>query len=172
VSGRLIVDRARADEAAIIANLMQLYIHDFSELWFDRATEGELGPDGRYADYPGLETYWCDPARQAWLFRLNDAPVGFALINGIAHSPTPIDRAVAEFFVVRKHRRRGVGQAAAHGLFGSAWGVWEAATARRNATARAFWRRAAETYPGVRDIVEEDRRDALWDGAVLTFRVG
>ena len=82
------------------------------------------------------------------------------------------DRAVAEFFVVRKHRRRGVGLAAAHALFGSAWGVWEAAVVRRNAGALAFWRQAASTYPGVRDVVEEDRHDARWDGAVLRFRVG
>lgn len=172
MSTGLVASRAGVDEAATIANLMQFYLHDFSELWFDREIEGELGPDGRYADYPGLETYWRDPAREAWLFRIKSLPVGFALVNDVAHSPTPIDRAVAEFFVVRKHRRRGVGLAAAHALFGSAWGVWEAATVRRNVGARAFWRRAAETYPGVRDVVEEDRHDARWDGAVLTFRVG
>ncbi|ATC23138.1 GNAT family N-acetyltransferase [Caulobacter vibrioides] len=172
MSAGLVVSRAGADEAAIIANLMQFYLHDFSELWFDRAVEGELGPDGRYSGYPGLETYWRDPVREAWLFRIGGLPVGFALVNDFAHSPTPIDRAVAEFFVVRKHRRRGVGLAAAHALFGSAWGVWEAATVRRNTAARAFWRRVAETYPGVRDVVEEDRQDARWDGEVLTFRVG
>lgn len=168
----LAVTRAGADEAPIIANLMQLYIHDFSELWFDREVEGELGPDGLYSGYPGLETYWTDPSREAWLFRINGLPVGFALVNDVAHSRSPIDRAVAEFFVVRKHRRRGVGIAAAHALFGTAWGVWEAAVVRRNAGALAFWRQAAASYPGVRDIVEEDHDDTLWNGAVLRFRVG
>lgn len=172
MSGGLVVSRAGADEATIIANLMQFYIHDFSELWFDREVEGELEPDGRYSDYPGLEAYWRDPSHEAWLIRIGGRPAGFALVSDVAHSQTPIDRSVAEFFVVRKHRRRGVGLAAAHALFNSAWGVWEAATVRRNTAARAFWRRAAETYPGVRDIAEEDRQDALWDGAVLTFRVG
>lgn len=167
----LVVSRARAEAAPIIGNLMQFYVHDFSELWFDRA-EAELEADGRFSDYPDLETYWSDPAREAWLFRINDRPVGFALVNDVAHAPTPVDRAVAEFFVVRKHRRRGVGIAAAHALFGSAWGVWEAAVVRRNAGALAFWRRAAQSYPGVRDVVEEDRHDARWDGAVLRFRVG
>lgn len=172
MSQGLVVARAGPDEAPIIANLMQLYIHDFSELWFDRAAEGELEPDGRYSDYPGLSLYWSDPAREAWLFRIGDRPVGFALVNDAAHAPTPVDRAVAEFFVVRKHRRRGVGQAAAHALFGSAWGLWEAAVVRRNIGALAFWRAAIASYPGVRDIVEEDRHDARWDGAVLRFRVG
>lgn len=170
--GKLVVERAAADEAHIIANLMQLYIHDFSELWFDREVEGELGPDGRYSDYPDLETYWTDPTREPWLFRVNGLPVGFALVNDIAHSRTPIDRAVAEFFVVRKHRRRGVGLAAAHALFGTSWGVWEAAVARRNTGALAFWRKAAASYPGVRDLVEVDHDDAMWNGTVLTFRVG
>ena len=168
----LVVARAGADEAPIIANLMQLYIHDFSELWFDRDVEGELEPDGRYSDYPDLDAYWSDPTRQPWLFRIGDRPVGFALVNDVAHSPTPVDRAVAEFFVVRKHRRQGVGLAAAHALFGSAWGVWEAAVVRRNTGALTFWRQVAASYPGVRDLVEEDRSDAQWDGAVIRFRVG
>jgi predicted acetyltransferase len=167
----LVVSRAGAEAAPVIANLMQLYIHDFSELWFDRA-EAELEPDGRFSDYPGLDDYWTEPTREAWLFQVQGRPVGFALVNDIAHAPTPVDRAVAEFFVVRKHRRRGVGIAAAHALFGTAWGVWEAAVVHRNAGALAFWRRAAESYPGVRDLVEEDRHDAQWDGAVLRFRVG
>lgn len=171
-AGDLVVSRADADAAPIIANLMQLYIHDFSELWFDREAEGELGPDGRYADYPHLDLYWTDPTRQAWLFRIKSLPVGFALVNEIAHSRTPVDHAVAEFFIVRKHRRRGVGLAAAHALFGTAWGVWEAAVVRRNLGALAFWRRAAASYPGVRDLVEEDHDDALWNGAILRFRVG
>lgn len=170
--GALAVSRAGPDEASIVANLMQFYIHDFSELWFDREVEGELSADGRFSDYPGLASYWTHPAREAWLFRIGGLPVGFALVNDVAHSTTPVDRAVAEFFVVRKHRRRGVGLAAAHALFGTAWGVWEAATVRRNTVARTFWRRAAESYPGVRDIVEEDRDDTLWNGAVLRFRVG
>jgi predicted acetyltransferase len=168
----LVVSRAGADEASIIANLMQFYIHDFSELWFDREVEGELGPDGRYSDYPGLDAYWTDPTREPWLFRVNGLPVGFALVNTVAHSDAPIDRSVAEFFVVRKHRRRGVGLAAAHAMFGTAWGVWEAAVVRRNVGALAFWRRAAASYPGVRDLVEEDHDDAMWNGAVLRFRVG
>lgn len=172
MSEGVVVSRAAPEEAPIIANLMQLYIHDFSELWLDREVEGELGADGRYSDYPGLETYWRDPVRQAWLFRIKGLSVGFAFVDDVAHSPIRIDRAVAEFFVARKHRRRGVGLAAAHALFGSASGVWEAATVRRNAAARTFWRRAAESYPGIRDVVEEDRHDARWDGAVLTFRVG
>ncbi len=172
MTSSLVVSPASADEAPIIANLMQLYIHDFSELWFDRAAEGELEPDGRFSDYPALESYWLDPTREPWLFRIEGRPVGFALVNQIAHSVTPVDRAVAEFFVVRKHRRRGVGLAAAHALFGTAWGVWEAAVVRRNIGALSFWRQAAASYPGVRDIVEEDHDDALWNGAVLRFRVG
>lgn len=172
MSDGLVISRAGADEAHVIANLMQFYIHDFSELWFDREVEGELEPDGLYCGYPGLETYWRDPSRQAWLFRVRGLPVGFALVNDVAHSVTPVERAVAEFFVVRKHRRRGVGLAAAHALFAATPGLWEAAVVRRNVGALAFWRRAAASYPGVRNLVEADHDDALWNGSVLRFRVG
>ena len=86
MSEGVVVSRAAAEEAPIVANLMQLYIHDFSELWFDREVEGELEADGRYSNYPELETYWRDPGRQAWLFRIKGLPVGFALVEiGRAH---------------------------------------------------------------------------------------
>ena len=80
-SDSLVVSRAGPAQAPIIANLMQLYIHDFSELWFDRAGEGELGPDGRYSGYPGLDTYWTDPTREPWLFRVDGLPVGLMLVG-------------------------------------------------------------------------------------------
>ena len=103
------------------------------------------------------------------LFRLEGRPVGFALLNATSHSGHPVDRNVAEFFVVRKHRRSGLGTAAAHALFAQRPGRWEAAVARPNTAALAFWRRAVESCPGVEAIEETDHATPAWNGPILRF---
>lgn len=163
------VERASADQRPAIAQMMQLYIHDFSEHW--AGTErGELQADGRFAPYP-LDAYWTEPERIPLLIHADGHLAGFALINRHAHSGLAADRCVAEFFVVRKHRRAGVGQLAAREIFSRWPGLWEAAVARRNTGALGFWRQAVAGHPGVSDIEEIDARSEDWDGPILRFRI-
>src|SRR3569623_1758177 len=103
---------AGPERRATLENLFQLYTHDFSDFWTDR-TDGELEEDGRFPQYVHLGSYWTEADRTPYLIRAGGYVAGFALINTFAHSGLPLDHAVAEFFVVRKHRRSGVGFAAA-----------------------------------------------------------
>ena len=162
---------ARAEERDLIANLFQLYTHDFSEFWADRP-EGELGDDGRFADYPYLADYWREPDRIPLIFRIAGRPVGFALINSHSHSGLPVDHNVAEFFVVRKHRRGGTGAAAARAVFSRYPGVWEAAVVRKNTGALSFWRKAVVGHAAVSEIEENDYRTDHWNGPIIRFRIG
>lgn len=148
--------------------MFQLYVHDFSEHWAGQ-DRGELLESGRFADYPGLDRYWREPGRSAWLIRADGHLAGFALLSAHSHSGQPADHDIAEFFVVRKHRRSGVGFEAARQLIGSRPGQWEIAVVRANAGALAFWRRvAAAASP---ELDEQDVDDARWNGAILRFRV-
>jgi len=159
------LERAAPAEAAILQNLLQLYTHDFTEFW----DGGVLGPDGRFQDY-ALATYFERPGWEALLIRAQGAPAGFALVNDQPHSGLPADRSVAEFFVARPYRRQGLGQRAAHALFGAAPGLWEVAVARRNIPAQAFWRRAIDA--AARDWVETfDLAGPDWNGPVFRFRI-
>jgi predicted acetyltransferase len=164
------VTPASPDERQIISNLMQLYVHDFSEFWRDREGEGELEPDGRFGEYP-TETYWRDAGYDPLLIRVGGRLAGFVLVNPISHSGEPLDRNVGEFFIVRKHRRGGVGTAAARAVFRRWPGVWEAAVARRNVGALAFWREAITGCPGASDVVESDVTTELWNGFIFRFRM-
>jgi predicted acetyltransferase len=159
---------ARADQATI-DNLMQLYIHDFSELWTG-TDDGELQDDGRFGPYDFLPDYWVDDDRVPLLVRAEGRLAGFALLNGVTHSRAPADRNMAEFFIARKHRRTGVGLAAAHAIFGRYPGLWEVAVVRRNTGALAFWRRVIGSYALTGSIEEADVASAAWDGAILRFQ--
>lgn len=163
------VDLARPEERAALENMLQLYIHDFSEFWHDRP-EGELQDDGGFPPY-ALDALWERPDYVPLLLRRGGSLIGFALLNAHSHSGRPLDRAVAEFFVVRKHRRSGAGTAAAHAIFRRYPGRWEAAVARRNLGALDFWRHAAATCQGVADLEEVDVASADWNGPVVRFRI-
>lgn len=158
---------ARADERRAIANMMQLYVHDFSEQWADQA-RGELGDDGLFDPYP-LDAFWRDEDHIPLLIRVGDRLAGFALLDTHAHSGLPLDRNMAEFFIVRKHRRGGVGTQAARAIFTRWPGRWEAAVARRNVGALPFWRNAVAQHPAVGAQEELDVNTADWNGPILRF---
>jgi predicted acetyltransferase len=163
------IEVAPPEARTAIDNMMQLYAHDFSEQWAG-SERGELGEDGRFIDYP-LERYWREPGHVPLLLRRAGRLIGFVLLNAETHSGKPEDRNVAEFFIVRKHRRGGLGTQAAHAVFDLYPGQWEAATARANLAALAFWRRAAASHPRVSALEEIDLASADWNGPVIRFRI-
>jgi len=151
-----------------IANLIQLYTHDFSDYWIG-LPQGELGEDGRFGAYPHLDSYWAEADREAMLIRADGKLAGFALVNAFANSGLPTDFSMAEFFVARKYRRLGVGQAAAVDIIRARPGQWDIAVTRRNDPAKPFWRWVAAAT-AVGEVEERDQNDQHWNGLILRFR--
>ena len=147
----------------MLENLVQLYVYDWSEL-----SGLDVGDDGRFGDLP-LEPYWVDDWRHPFLLRVGDRLAGFALI--LEHSRLTGAHGVfdmAEFFVMRRYRRQGVGIAAAFAAFDRFKGPWEVRQRDENAAATAFWHRAIGDY--TRGNYEERRCDSPeWTGPVQTF---
>ena len=160
---------ASLQERRLIENLFQLYTHDFSENWAG-TDRGDVDADGRFAPYP-LDRYWGEDSHIPLLFRVDSHIAGFALVNGESHNGAAVDRAIAEFFVLRKYRRGGVGTAAAHAIFARYPGLWEVAVARSNVSALAFWRRTIGSFAKVGDLIEDDVQTPDWNGPLLRFRV-
>ena len=122
-------------DRATLAQLLQLYIHDFSELL------GELPrADGRFEVGP-LPHFGADAGQHAFLIRSGVGLAGFALIaQGSRVSGDSAVMDVAEFFVARGARRSGVGRSAACALFAMFPGAWEVRAMLANERALAFWR--------------------------------
>ncbi len=76
---------------------------------------------------------------------------------------------MAEFFIVRKHRGRGVGRLAAEIIFSHQPGSWEVAVARKNAPAREFWRKTIKLSAKCSQFQELDLQDERWNGPILRF---
>jgi predicted acetyltransferase len=161
------VTNALRAEAPIIQNLMQLYTHDFSEFW-GGTERGNLNAAGLFDPYP-LDDYWSRPNWSALLIRCRGALAGFSLLNDETHSGLAANQNMGEFFVLRKHRGRGVAQFAAEAIFSLHPGRWEVAVTRKNARARQFWRRSMLHSGRASNIQELDLQNARWNGPVFRF---
>jgi len=62
--------RADAEHQSALGNLLELYMHDFSEL-----VPLDVGDDGRYG-YKNLPLFWSDNSRLSFLARLDGKIVG------------------------------------------------------------------------------------------------
>ncbi len=132
---------AKKSEAGILANLLPLYMHDFSE--FDDVAIAETGK----FEYPYLDHYWQDPDRYPFLIYADNNLAGFILIRFEAD---PLDGAgqmdVAEFFVLRGYRRHKVGSAAAILIWDLFPGRWQVRVLESNKGALPFWEQLIASY--------------------------
>jgi predicted acetyltransferase len=128
---------ARTEQAPILANLLQLYAHDFSE-FHDVA----IGADGRFV-YKHLPLYWSEPGRHPFLVWVDGKLAGFVFVKkGSEISANGNVWDMAEFFVLRAYRRGGIGTRIAHEVWRQFPGVWEIRVMRANVAALNFWTRA------------------------------
>ncbi len=135
---------AEAD-APVLANLLELYIHDLSAAFPDIT----LGPDGRFG-YRHLPLYWSEPGRRfPFLIRAGAQVAGFALVTrGVLAPEQPDEFDVAEFFVMRRHRRSGVGRDVAMLLWQQLPGRWTVRVSEGNAGALPFWAAVTAEFTG------------------------
>jgi len=137
------VSPARPESEPVLANLLELYQHDFSEF-----VDIELGENGRF-EYEHLPLYWKEPNRHPFLIRVDNKLAGFALVRrGSQVSANEDVWDMSEFFVVRRYRRRAVGTRAAHQVWARCPGQWEIRVMPSNQTAKGFWNRAIASFVG------------------------
>ncbi len=135
-----LIEAMPADEQAL-GNLLELYQYDFTEY-----TDEDVGADGRFG-YRYLDAYFTEPGRISFLIRADGQLAGFALVRRAKSAVD--DRDVfdmAEFFVLRKYRHRGVGAEAARRTFDRFPGRWEVREMAANTPAQSFWRRVIGDY--------------------------
>ena len=136
------LDALSESDAELLGNLLELYVHDLSAIFL----QVELGPNGRFG-YPHLAYLSGADGKRAFVIRCEGRVAGFALVKrGSPASDDPDVLDVAEFFVLRRFRARGVGRVAAERLWSDLPGSWVVRASARNPAAVAFWRRVVTGY--------------------------
>jgi predicted acetyltransferase len=127
---------AEPEDNALLENLLELYIHDLSAAFPHIA----MGADGRFG-YPHLPRYWTERDRRfAYLIHHDSQIAGFVLVTrGSPLSEDPEVYDVAEFFVLRRYRRSGVGRRAALLLWRALPGKWIVRVSEASPSALEFW---------------------------------
>lgn len=136
----------------IVAWLWQVFRHDLAPV-----VNGLPYADGRYQAAQLQRFPSPDGAGYlAWRAHPNtgeDAPVGFAVIEGLAAS----HRSVTGFWVAPAVRREGIGRRLAIDVLSRHEGPWTIAFQEGNVSAGRFWREVAETVFGPGRWSEQQR---------------
>lgn len=143
----VIVEAARSEQRELLAHLLQLYLHDLS------AVEGwEVDESGSFGD-DDLDGCWTDDRRHPFVIRADGQVAGFAIVDqgsDVTTDPSVFD--MAEFFVLRRWRRRGVGREAARQLLALFPGRWEVRPFPGYPPGEEFWRRVCHEL-AIDDVV-------------------
>ena len=97
----------KIDEKEILRNLLEKYDYEFSQ--YDQRDVNKLGLYGyEYFDY-----YWTEKNRWAFFIIVDGNLAGFVMVNDYPEADEETDYSLAEFFIMYKYRRCGVGKYAA-----------------------------------------------------------
>jgi predicted acetyltransferase len=105
---------------------------------------GEIG----HREPDQLQRWLVDPTAILLTLLDDQQPVGFAMVARESHAGRSADYRMAEFFVSRAARRRGVGRNAVRLILDRFAGRWEITEYSRNPDAVKFWRNVVSLYTG------------------------
>lgn len=129
------------NEREILSNLLEKYNYEFSQ--WDLRDVNDLGLYG----YQYLDYYWNEDQRWAYFILADGKLAGFALVNDLPEvADRDTDYQLAEFFVMYKYRRLGVGRRAVFQLFDEHKGRWQLKRHPKNLASARFWDRVINDY--------------------------
>ncbi|MFT7652114.1 MAG: putative acetyltransferase [Limisphaerales bacterium] len=129
----LVVTKADSSDSPLLRNLLNHYVYDMSE-WF----KFDPDPDGSFSY--DLDEFWSS-GHHVFIARFGDSPVGVALVQTIDD-----EFDLKEFFVLRRYRRSGVGQAFSAEVWDRLPGKWKVRVFTGNKPAVPFWKEVVSEY--------------------------
>ena len=129
------IQPASIEDKPVLQNLLQLCLHDYSEF-----NGKDVNAYGLF-DYPYLDYYWTEPGRYPFLVRVGGKVAGFVLVRNLEADRDESLWQMAEFFILRKYRRQGIGRSVANWVCDRFEGQWEITQEEGNFPARAFWQK-------------------------------
>lgn len=145
----------------LLRRMMELYQYDFSEF-----EDNDLDEHGLFG-YGDLDYFWFEPTHKAFIITADEKLAGFVLVdNEVCVEGN--ERSITEFFVMRKHRKKGVGRQVAFETFNRLPAKWEVRVIGANTPAQEFWRKVIDEYTkGAFQETVLDNDD--WSGPVFSF---
>ena len=151
---------ATIDDKPLLGRLLE-----FSEYELSPFGQSNVSANGKFG-YNYLDLYWEEEGRHAFLIRVDSQIAGFAMVNAHHHTPDA-QFSMAEFLIMRRFQRQGVGKAVAFEVFSRFRGFWEIGQLREHAAAQRFWRSVISQYTS--GEFHEFDGCGEWDGPIQVF---
>ena len=129
------------EQKSVFMQMMELYSYDFSEF-----SDKDINEYGHFG-YPRIDDYWNEEGRYPFFIRVDGELAGLVLVRSCCeYNNLPDPHNIAEFFVMKKYRRKGVGKAASMKIFDMFPGGWEVSQWENNLPAQNFWKQVIGRY--------------------------
>jgi predicted acetyltransferase len=126
--------KATQNNNIVIARLLELYVYDFTEYMdFDVDEEGLF-------HYP-FEEYLSLPDHFIYLILVNGHYAGLVLMKLATNEQGKSYYTIAEFFILKKYRKLGIGKKVASKILMDYPGHWMIYQSKNNIPAQIFWRK-------------------------------
>lgn len=137
------ISLASIDDYPTIQNMGRFYVYDISEYMGDE-TGWEMPENGLY-ECIDFKKYWEDKNSYPHLIRHHSELAGFVIVDKKG-SDTSIEFNMAQFFILRKFKNKGIGRYVANYCFDHYRGTWEIMVMPRNTGAYNFWKKVISGY--------------------------
>ncbi len=129
------------EQKSVFIQMMELYLYDFSAF-----SDDDINEYG-YFGYSRIDDYWNEEGRYPFFIRVDGKLAGLVLVRSCSeHNDQSDPHNIAEFFVMKKYRRKGIGRVAAMKIFDRFPGGWEISYWQNNLPARGFWKHVIDEY--------------------------
>lgn len=158
---KVIVEKLPYEKKLVLIHLMELYNYDFSE--FEDTDVNEFGLFG----YKYIDQYWTDEDRYPYIIRVDGKIAGFILVRITGTNLNGEKQySIAEFFILKKYRRKSIGKRAAFEIFNTFYGEWKIGQIESNIPAYRFWVNTISDYTNGNF---NEIREECWDGPIQIF---
>jgi predicted acetyltransferase len=139
----IFLERVEILKKNILANLLQLYLHDITSENFSGI---EMDEKGLYP-YP-IDGYFGNDECIPYFIKLDTEIVGFVLIEKpyLVLEKENDSYCISEMFIMNKYKRKGIGKNVALQLFKKHIGKWEIGTLPNSKEVTLFWENVVSEY--------------------------
>jgi predicted acetyltransferase len=161
VSGLITIEAVKIEEKEILRNLLEKYNYEFSQ--YEKTDVNNLGLYGfDYMDY-----YWMEKNKFPYFIKINNLLVGFAMVTDHRDINIETDYTMAEFSILFKYRKMGIGKNVVKQLFEKHKGKWQIKFHPKNEISEIFWTNVVKEYTkGNYEIIENNEETIYRDGTI------
>lgn len=134
---------ATLNDYPTIQNMGRFYVYDMTEFMGNEAG-WQMPEDGLY-ECIDFKKYWQTDDAFPFLIRYKDELAGFVIVDKKG-SDEKINFNMAQFYIARKFKGKGLGKFVAYHCFETYKGLWEVMVMPNNKGAYEFWKKIITAY--------------------------